>query len=471
MARLVIVSNRVPVPRSRGTASAGGLAVGLKDALVTRAALWFGWSGHIARQSEAPPAMIRSGRTTYATIDLTEAEHRAYYTGFSNGTLWPLLHWRMGLAEFDRDHFTAYRAVNQRFAQALAPLLEPEDLVWVHDFHLVPMGAALRERGVTQPIGFFLHVPFPPPALFGALPEAATLLHDLGAYDLIGVQTDMDRDFLRSALAALEIAARVETFPIGIDAEGFAQEAALAAAGTDALRLAESLGDRALILGVDRLDYSKGLPHRLRGFARLLARFPEHRRRVTFLQVAPVSRGEVAQYRALKRELDELAGQINGAHGEVDWIPLRWITRAVPRATLAGFHRLARVCLVTPLRDGMNLVAKEFVAAQDRNDPGVLVLSSFAGAAAELTGAVQVNPHDPEAIAEALHTALTMEPSTRHDRWQADFNVICRNSAAAWAQRFLAALEQPSPAPRQPVATRAQLAPPEPGFTATLPAR
>jgi trehalose 6-phosphate synthase len=223
-------------------------------------------------------------------------------------------------------------------------------------------------------------------------------------------------------------------------------------AGAQARRLVESLGGRALILGADRLDYSKGLPQRFRGYARLLELSPQHRRKVTFLQVAPVSRGDVAQYRALRRELDELAGRINGQHGDIDWMPIRWLTRAVPRNTLAGFHRIARVGLVTPLADGMNLVAKEFVAAQDPADPGVLVLSRFAGAAAELGGALLVNPHDPDEVAEALDTALAMPAEERQSRWRADREVIGRNSAAAWAEAFLHALAEapaltPAPSP------------------------
>jgi trehalose 6-phosphate synthase len=233
-----------------------------------------------------------------------------------------------------------------------------------------------------------------------------------------------------------------------MDAAGFAREASRAVAQPEARRLADSLGGRALILGVDRLDYSKGLPQRFRGYAALLKRFPEHRRRVTFLQVAPVSRNEVAQYRALRRELDELAGRINGEYGEIDWIPIRWMTRAVPRATLAGFHRLARVGLVTPLRDGMNLVAKEYVAAQDPENPGVLVLSRFAGAADELTGAVLVNPHDPDEIAEGLDAALRMGLEERRERSEADRAALAANSAGDWARRYLAALEAAAPIPR-----------------------
>jgi trehalose 6-phosphate synthase len=447
MSRLVIVSNRVPVPKPRGGPQAGGLAVALAEALAGREALWFGWSGETEAQP-GPPSFATAGLTTYATVHLTDAERRGYYGGFSNGTLWPLLHYRMGLAEFRREEHETWRAVNARLAAVLAPLLRPDDVLWVHDFHLFPFAAALRALGCGQRIGFFLHVPFPPAGLFDALPQGARLLADLGAYDLLGMQTEGDARNLRDALSRLGLEAPVAAFPVGMDSAGFAREAARAVTQVEARRLADSLGGRALILGVDRLDYSKGLPQRFRGYAALLKRFPEHRRRVTFLQVAPVSRNEVAQYRALRRELDELAGRINGEHGEIDWIPIRWMTRAVPRATLAGFHRLARVGLVTPLRDGMNLVAKEYVAAQDPDDPGVLVLSRFAGAADELRGAVLVNPHDPDEIAEGLDAALRMGLDERRQRGDADRAALAGNSAADWARRFLDALEAASPIPR-----------------------
>jgi trehalose 6-phosphate synthase len=437
LARLVIVSNRVPVPR-RGAVQAGGLAVALKDALAGRESLWFGWSG-ATQAGGGPVAWAHAGSTRYATFDLDPADQRLYYNGFCNGTLWPLLHWRMGLAQFRREEFAAYRRVNAQFADRLAAILRPDDTIWVHDFHLFPLARLLRAQGCRQRIGFFLHVPFPPAALFAALPQGAALLDDLAHYDLVGVQTAADAAHLAEALAD---AVPVQAFPIGIDAATFAADAARAAASSDGMRLTDSLSGRALVLGIDRLDYSKGLPHRMAGFARLLARFPQHRRRVTLLQVTPISRGDVAQYRALRRELDELAGRINGEYGEPDWNPIRWITRAVPRATLAGYCRLARVGLVTPLRDGMNLVAKEFVAAQDPADPGVLVLSRFAGSAAELRGAIKVNPHDPEEIAEALDAALTLSPEARLAAWQGDERVVRAGSAAAWARGFLAALER-----------------------------
>ncbi len=440
LARLVIVSNRVPVPRPRERPQAGGLAVALKEALATREALWFGWSGQTGPKTGGEPQIAAVGQTTYATIDLSPEDYRLYYTGFSNGMLWPLLHYRMGLAEFRRDEWEGYRRVNAVFAQSLKPLLRDDDVIWIHDFHHFPLAAALRGAGAKQRIGFFLHVPFPPLPLFQALPQGNILLRELASCDLIGTQTPSDAANLRDALRGAGFDVPVRPFPIGIEAEEFAREAEKAVRGQDARRLADSLNGRALILGVDRLDYSKGLPQRLRGFAALLRRFPEHRGRVTLLQVAPVSRGDVVQYRALRRELDELAGRINGEHGDIDWVPVRWMTRAVPRATLAGFHRIARVGLVTPMRDGMNLVAKEFVAAQDPADPGVLVLSCFAGAADELKGAILVNPHDPDEIAEGLNAALVMPASERRARWTGDIAVLRRNSAAAWAEGFLAAL-------------------------------
>jgi trehalose 6-phosphate synthase len=312
----------------------------------------------------------------------------------------------------------------------------------VHDYHLITLGAGLRRRGFAGRLGFFLHVPFPPRAIFETLPQGEALLADFAAYDLIGLQTEEDCRNLNELLSHAGVAARAECFPIGIDPDGFAAEARSEERGPEGLRLRESLGDRALILGIDRLDYSKGIPQRFKGFAQLLKRFPEHRNRVTFLQVAPVSRGDVAQYRSLRRELDELAGRINGEHAEFDWVPLRYLTQTMPRTTLAGFQRIARIGLVTPLRDGMNLVAKEFVAAQDPTDPGALVLSQFAGAAHEMSGAIIVNPFDPDETAEALHIALTMPEAERRARWQGMWQSVSRNTASAWAHRFLDRLER-----------------------------
>ena len=450
--RLVVVSNRVPLPTERGP-RAGGLAVALADAL-RPGALWFGWSGRRAARPVATPTEAVGGDgVAYATIDLSETEYRLYYSGFSNNVLWPLLHFRLGLVHYRDEEYHAWRAVNDRFAAALAPLLRPDDLIWVHDYHLIPLGEALRARGVTQRLGFFLHTPFPPPEVLRALPRAEQVLAALAAYDVVGFHTEEYRDsFLRAATDILGLAvagpvvslggrqARAEAVPIGIDAAGFAAAASAAAAGSELRRLRASLAGRALAIGVDRLDYSKGLPQRLDGFARLLARHPEHRRRVSFLQVAARSREDVAEYRALRVELDRIVGEIIGHYSEFDWVPLRYMTRPLRRETLAGFYRAAAMAVVTPLRDGMNLVAKEYVAAQDPADPGVLILSRFAGAAAELGAALLVNPYDPDEIAAAMHAALTMRHEERQARHRALAGAVFSATAEQFCARFLAAL-------------------------------
>jgi trehalose 6-phosphate synthase len=437
--RLVIVSNRVPPPRERNQL-AGGLAVALREAVAGRETLWFGWSGNTV-EKPAAPKLARVGKISFATVDLTEQDYRGFYRGFSNAMLWPLLHSRVGLSQFRREDLAAYERVNHAFAASLAALLRPDDVVWVHDYHLIPLGRALRAQGVPNRLGFFLHVPFPPPAIWETLPQHATLLEGFAAYDVLGVQTSEDAGYLNHALVALHLPAIAAVFPIGIDPAAFAAAAQKARTSPEFERMVESLAGRALILGVDRLDYSKGLPLLFIGFEKLLKKYPEHCNHVTLLQVAPVSRGDVAEYKSLRRELDELVGRINGQHAEFDWMPLRYLTRAVPRPTLAGFHRIARVGLVTPLRDGMNLVAKEFVAAQDPDDPGVLVLSRFAGAAAAMQGAILVNPYDPDETAEALHQALTMPLEDRRVRWRLMSKSVGRDTAASWARNFLAELE------------------------------
>ncbi|WP_114373623.1 alpha,alpha-trehalose-phosphate synthase (UDP-forming) [Elioraea thermophila] len=452
MARLVIVSYRVAEPK-RG-AAAGGLAVGIADALKARRGLWFGWSGRTAPAPSPEPDIVAHGGVAYARFDIASADHAPFYAGFANGTLWPLLHYRLGLMEFDRAALAAYARVNAAFAAALAPLLSADDVVWVHDYQLMLVPRELRSRGFAGRVGFFLHVPFPPPDVWCALPQGGSLLESLLAADLVGFQTEGDRaNFLACCARCLGAAVAdgtvthdgrrtaVATFPIGIDTQGFARTAARAAKGRAVRQLRESLGERLLVIGVDRLDYSKGLINRFLAYDSLLHLEPSWRRRVTYLQVAARSRVEVAQYRALRRELDRLAGRINGEHAEFDWTPLRYLTREVPRTTLAGFFRIARVGLVTPMRDGMNLVAKEFVAAQDATDPGVLILSAFAGAAAELTEALIVNPHDPQEIAEALARALAMPLEERRTRWEAMMARLREATAAAWAKAFLDRLE------------------------------
>jgi trehalose 6-phosphate synthase len=454
LARLVVVSNRLVLPRER-TSRAGGLAVALREALQKRGGVWFGWSGEVVENPEPTPKVVTAGKITYAALDLSPADHDAYYVGYANSTLWPLCHYRLGLIEFRRAHFEGYLRVNAQFAEALAPLLKPDDLIWVHDYHFIPLAAELRRLGVANRIGFFLHIPFPAMEVFSALPAHRKFARDLSTYDLIGLQTEGDvRAFTGyitneaggtvapdGTFEAFGLRSRVAPFPIGIDTDAFAETAKEEAAGEETERLRQSLVGRALVIGVDRLDYSKGLPQKVDAFSELLARWPEHRNNVVFMQVAPVSRGEVAQYRTLRRDIEARAGRINGKYAEFDWAPVRYLNKSFARPTLAGFYRVARIGFVTPLRDGMNLVAKEYVAAQDPEDPGVLVLSRFAGAARELKAALVVNPFDVDQLAEALHHGLVMPLDERRSRYAAIMDGLRVNTVSAWRELFLNELQ------------------------------
>jgi len=451
MSRLVMVSNRVALP---GESRAGGLAIALKAAMEESGGLWFGWSGRIAAES-GHMHEIDAGNVRYITVDLSEQDRDDYYNGFANRTLWPLLHFRMDLVDYSREMYAGYLRVNALFAERLAPLLDEDDVVWVHDYHLIPLAQLLRERGARCRLGFFLHVPMPSSDLLAALPDHSRLFEGLSAYDLVGFQTERDlerfQDYVRLfgrgrvvEHGVLETAGgrqlRAGAFPISIDTNQISALAAKAVGKASVKRLAASMSGRSLAIGVDRLDYSKGLPERFRAFERYLQRHPEQRGRLTYLQIAPVSRDTLPEYRTLRRELEQLAGHINGTRADADWTPVRYVNRNYPHASLTGFLRLARVALVTPLRDGMNLVAKEFVAAQDAEDPGVLVLSSFAGAARELTQALLVNPYDLDGVADAIAIAVAMPLEERRERWQAMMRRLRHHDITAWRQHFLATL-------------------------------
>lgn len=455
MGRLVIVSNRVPVPKRGEPPAAGGLAVALKDAFSNRGGLWFGWSG---TASDEPADLVRHARRAgvdYAVIDLSKAAYDGFYAGYANSALWPMFHFRLGLLSYDRDEAECYRVVNRRYAEKLMPLLRPDDTIWVHDYQMIPLGAELRARGSKHRIGYFHHIPFPPWAVFSAMPGAEELIRDLLAYDLVGVQTHRDLTGLMDCMAqgtGMKLRSggevrfrgrriRLGSFPIAIATEEFADLASRSVTTPDAERLAASLAGRSLVIGAERLDYTKGLPERLKAFGALLERFPEHRSKVTYLQVAARSREDVESYKGLRREIEHLAGCINGDHAEADWTPVRYVGRAVARDTLAGFYRMARVGLVTPLRDGMNLVAKEYVAAQNPENPGVLVLSRFAGAAEGMPEALLVNPLDAVGMAEAINTALTMPLGERRERHSAMYRRLCEHGVADWARNFLRTLE------------------------------
>ncbi len=471
MNRLVVVSNRVPAPGAQGN-QAGGLSVALEGLMAKRGGVWFGWSGTVSPEAATARAKVEHvDKVAFATVDLTQEEHDRYYSNFSNGLLWPLLHTMPELMAFDRRDAQVYREVNGRMVDALLPLLRPDDLIWVHDYHLMAMPALLRARHVRSPIGFFLHIPFPGTDLLANVPDAAALIKDLLASDLIGFQTDRDVENFANAAQSLAGALdfsegwlhmpgrriRLGVFPVEIEPREFAATAAAAVRSPATERLRRSLGGQRLILGVDRLDPTKGLLQRLTGFRRLLETRPEWRRQTTMLQIAAVSRKDVAAYQTLRAALDREAGGINSEFGDPDWTPLRIVARAGARRMMAGFMREARVGLVTPLRDGMNLVAKEYVAAQDPQDPGVLVLSPFAGAARQLDAALMVNPHDTDGMADALDRALRMGLIERQDRWSALWQAIEHTSPLAWGRSFIAALLRAVLSADEPAASRQRL--------------
>jgi trehalose 6-phosphate synthase len=451
--RLVAVSNRVgPV---KGATAAGGLAVGLVEALRESGGLWFGWSGRMAPAGKSRLHREKVEGLTLATLDLPQLEFEGYYNGFCNNCLWPLLHFRIDLTKFERAQLEVYRRVNWRFAQALSGLLKRNDLVWVHDFHLFPLGEELRRRRVKHRIGFFLHTPFPPTEILSTLPSHRDLMQTLFAYDLIGFQTreDVERfeDHVRRAyggaargglVTAFGREIRVGAFPIGIDVDPFHRYAFTKPGCTEFARMRRVLRGRDQFIGVDRLDYSKGLLRRMDAFGRFLEKHPDAHGKVILLQVAPVSRGTVGSYRDFRLELDREAARINGRFARFDWTPVHYLNRALPRRTLAGLFRASRVGIVTPVRDGMNLVAKEYVAAQDPNDPGVLVLSRFAGAAQQMRQALLVNPYDGEEIADAMHVARDMRISERRERHRALMRGLHAYDVRRWRTDFVAALMQ-----------------------------
>lgn len=472
MTRLIVVSNRVTAPTGAGGESVGGLAMALAAALREYSGLWFGWSGRTAAEFTGQLTVQRAEGVTIATVDLEEADLQEYYNGYANKTLWPLFHYRQDLTAYDRSFGEGYERVNRRFAETLAPLIEADDLVWVHDYHLIPLARELRALGIKNRIGFFLHIPWPAHQLMVTLPGHKDLVQALFDYDLIGFQTQehvqaFEEYVLSEAggartgeggMRAYGRTARIGAFPIGVDAQDFADLTHSEAARRTYDVMKAHTAFRKLIVGVDRLDYSKGLEERFAGFERFLANNPDLRREVLMLQIAPLSRDAVEAYQEIRARLDALSGRINGEYADIDWNPVRYVNKTYRRDQLAGLYRAAQVGLVTPKRDGMNLVAKEFVAAQDPEDPGVLILSRFAGAADQLRRALIVNPNSPEEIAEALKRALAMDREERIARWEVLFDNIVTEDVTAWRDAFVSALSgtQRALAPDTPYGERAR---------------
>ncbi|WP_175881881.1 alpha,alpha-trehalose-phosphate synthase (UDP-forming) [Burkholderia sp. BCC0044] len=460
MSRLIIVSNRV-APISEGEPAAGGLAIGVYDALKETGGMWFGWSGEVVA-SGAPQPQIRieeRGPVTFATVGLSRRDYDQYYRGFSNATLWPAFHYRADLIQYDRHEFDGYRRVNVWLAQQLVPLLQDDDVIWVHDYHLIPFARALRDAGVKNRIGFFLHIPFPAAQVLVNVPPHRELVESLCAFDLLGFQTEPDlrafcdyvafeadgeveHDGHTARVRAFGQTLRAAAYPIGVYPDEIASLAQAGEHGKAVRTLATSLRGRQLIMSVDRLDYSKGLVERFRAFEKLLEHQASIRNRVSFLQIAPSTRADLRAYQDIRLQLEAESGRINGRYAELDWAPILYIHRQYDRQVLAALYRLARVGFVTPLRDGMNLVAKEYVSAQNPDDPGVLVLSRFAGAARELTGALIVNPIDIDGMADALSQALTMPLAERRARYADMIAQLRENNVSVWRDNFLRDLQQ-----------------------------
>jgi trehalose 6-phosphate synthase len=460
---LIVVSNRVARPKPDAPVE-GGLAAALLPAVETSGAIWVGSSQRLqdAASKESFAHIEPYGRGVIATVDMPKVHYRGYYEGFANSALWPVLHSRTDLIRTTNEDYHSYRQVNSFMAGALLRFADRNATFWIHDYHFMALGADLRRLGINQPMGFFLHTPFPARHIFASLPNHRELIRAMLSYDLIGFQTDEDRlnfaDYLdrelglRPASGVYSVGERLVelgTFPIGIDAKKFAERAAKATSRPDVSRLRASLQGSQLAIGVDRVDYSKGLSNRLQAFDRLLESHPLLKRGVSLLQIAVPSRVQVDAYRKLQGELAALVSDINGRHGEVDWLPIRYLNKGFSQTKLAGFYRAAQVGLVTSLNDGMNLVAKEYVAAQNPADPGVLVLSKFAGAAKQLDAALLVNPYDIDGLARAIADAFTMSSEERRERWQVMMKTLEASSLDSWFSDFVAALNPSSLQPRQ----------------------
>ncbi len=454
MSRLIVVSNRVSPPVDQGDGAVGGLAMALAAALREYQGIWFGWSGHTVEEFTGHLSMMSLAGVTIATLDLEEQDVQEYYNGYANNTLWPLFHYRIDLTAYERSFGAGYDRVNTRFAETLRPLIEPGDMIWVHDYHLIPLARELRKLGVTNRIGFFLHIPWPARQLVVTLPRHRQLVEALFGYDLVGFQTedslDAFVDYVRKeAGGALDEIGRASAFgktiftdyfPIGIDAKAFVDIAASPGAKLVRTRMVESLAGRRMIVGVDRLDYSKGLEERFLAYEQCLEDNPDLREKIFLLQIATPSREAVESYQEIRANLEALTGRINGAYATVDWVPIRYVNATHRRDELAGLYSSAAVGLVTPLRDGMNLVAKEYVAAQDAEDPGVLILSRFAGAADQMKDALIVNPFSREDVSESIKRGLSMPLPERKRRWEQLMHGVMTQDVADWRDKFVRAL-------------------------------
>jgi len=469
--QLIVVSNRLPFvfrQDAQGgwqmTPGSGGLITALLPVLKSRGGVWIGWPGAAVDAEaleQALPALGAEAGYQVKPVHLTENETQKFYLGFSNEIIWPLFHDLQSLCNFDGSYWEAYRSANVKYAKAIAETAQPGDLVWVHDYHLINVAREARARGVASRLAFFLHIPFPSPDIFLKLPWRFELLHALLEYDLVGFQTMGDRrnfiQCLRRLVPAVTVRdrgqvvtarygareLRIGTFPISIDYGDFSRRAASPEVAEKVKALHAELPNRQLILGVDRLDYTKGIPHRLMAFRNALQRYPELTERVTLIEIVVPSREDIPQYHELRVEIERLVGEINGQFTRPGgWVPIHYVFRFLESADLLSYYRAAQIALLTPLKDGMNLVAKEYCACSIEEDCA-LILSEFAGAAAELQlGALLVNPYDVEGMADAIYQAFKMGTRERKQRMRRMRRQIQRHDIYAWVEEFLAAALQ-----------------------------
>jgi trehalose 6-phosphate synthase/phosphatase len=457
--RLLIVSNRLPITVQRKGSivelheSVGGLATGLRGPHSQSNGWWIGWPGNLTSLNEQQRSVVgdRLAEARTVPIEMSAEEIEIFYERLSNGILWPLFHDRLDRLPVHLDGWEVYETINRRYADAIAGMWQPGDIVWVHDYQLMRVPALVRERVPSARIGFFLHIPFPNPEMFLTLPVRRWILEGLLGADLIGFHTRRYRGHFTAALRRVlgmemdadshvrygKRAIRLGIFPMGVDVESLTERAGSRAVNAVALDLKNHPGK--LLVGVDRLDYSKGLLRRLLSFERFLERHPEWHARVRMIQVAVPSRGNVEAYQAFKNEVESAVGRVNGRFARHDWTPIQYLHREVNDETLIGLYRAADAMVVTPLRDGMNLVAKEFVACRTDGD-GVLILSEFAGAVDELTDALIVNPYDIEGVATAMHQALTLDGAERRRRMTRLREQVLHGDVHAWARSFVDAM-------------------------------
>lgn len=461
MSKLIVLSNRVNLPSVDGHA-AGGLAVALQDALQDMGGVWLGWNGEkIKSIDEQHFSVHQTEHVEFVTCPLTQQQYEDYYCGFSNNTLWPAMHNREDLIEFQHEEFRTYQKVNQHFATELSRIAQPEDIIWVHDYHFLSIAHHCRELGMKNRIGFFLHIPCAALDIWKGLNISEKLIQHLSEYNVIGLQTEQDQkkcvDVLQYYLGGLltldqilvlenrEI--KIQCYPIGVNPE-LIQQTALDAENekTDTTFNFEQVGNHKTIISVDRIDYSKGLIERFNAFADFLKQHPEYHQLVTDLQVACPCRMDIPAYEDLFNQVQTTVEAINHQFSQGDWNPIHCTHDTIAHDQLMQIYRQSDICWVNSLRDGMNLVAKEFIAAQDPEHPGILILSKYAGSAEQMPEAIIVDPESPSSMVDALKKALVMSKSERIERYEYLIKGLKHFDITDWRNAFLNDLKNIAPA-------------------------